>query len=144
MGRITNSLAALSVAAVLAAGSPALAAGNLAAGGDELPELKIDSTQLTFSQNEYDIETGKYYRLTISVDDGADSFGLVMPELLRNSWLDRVAVDAVNIHASAIDSFDLDGGATLEIAFVVLRPGVYDFWSPGYEKRGLKGKFVVK
>lgn len=145
MRRITGSfLAALPVAALLATAAPALAAGNLAAGGDKLPELKIDSTQLSFSQKEYDIETGKYYRLTISLDDSADTFGLVMPGLLRNSWLDRVAVDAVNIHASAIDSFDLDGGATLEIAFVVLRPGVYDFWSPGYEKRGLKGKFVVK
>ena len=144
MDRNTAHVVALAVAAVLAAGAPALAAGNLAAGGDELPALKIDSTQLKFSQNEYDIETGKYYRLTISADDGADTFGLVMPELLRNSWLDRVAVDAVSIHTSAIDSFDLDGGATFEIAFVVLRPGVYNFWSPGFEKRGLKGKFVVK
>ena len=144
MHLISKQLTVVGLLTVAISSSPVMAAGNLAAGGDKLPELKIDSTQLKFSQNEYDIETGKYYRLTISVNDGSDTFGLVMPQLLRNSWLDRVAVDAVNIHASAIDSFDLDGGATLEIAFVVLRPGVYDFWSPGYEKRGLKGKFVVK
>jgi len=144
MNLVSKSLATIALLALAVSASPVMAAGNLAAGGLELPELKIDTTTNKFSQNEYDIETGKYYRLTISVDDGADNLGLVMPELLRNSWIDRVAVDNVNIHTSAIDSFELDGTATLEIAFVVLRPGEYDFWSPGYEKRGLKGKFVVK
>ena len=61
------SLAALSFVTLL--GAPAIAAGNLAAGGDEL-ELKIDTADLKFSQNEFDLETGTYYRLTISSDGG--------------------------------------------------------------------------
>ena len=82
MHLISKQLTMVGLLTLAISSSPVMAAGNLAAGGDKLPELKIDSTQLKFSQNEYDIETGKYYRLTISVDDGSDTFGLVMPQLL--------------------------------------------------------------
>ncbi len=118
--------------------------GNLAANGVDLPDLKIDTTKLAFSQTEYDLQTGKYYRLNVTVDDGADNLSIVMPELLRNAWLEKVTIDNVQVHAPSVDSIELDGAATFQLTFVPIRPGEYDFWAPGYDKRGLKGKFVVK
>lgn len=140
MGPVAVSLAAVSFVTLL--GTPAIAAGNLAAGGDEL-ELKIDTADLKFSQNEFDLETGTYYRLTIS-SDGVDSISFVAPDLWRNAWINSVSVDSVSVEATGISAIGFDDEGSAEIAFVVLRPGVYEFWSPGYEKRGLKGKFVVK
>lgn len=145
MGRLfTTTLAALSVAALLGAAAPALAAGNMAAGGKKLPDLKIDTSTNKFSQNEYDLETGVYYRLNITADDGADDLAIVMPELFRNSWIDQIVVNKLEIKAQNPYSLEFDDGGTFNISFVVLRPGVYDFWSPGQEDKGLKGKFVVK
>lgn len=142
---ITKSLAALSLATLLGgAAVPALAAGNLAAGGVQLPDLKIDTTNNKFSQNEYDIETGKYYRLNITADDGADDLAIVMPEFFRNSWIDQIVVNKLEVKAQDLYSLEFDDAGTFNISFVVLRPGVYEFWSPGQEDKGLKGKFVVK
>ncbi|HZY51522.1 MAG TPA: hypothetical protein VFE64_17275 [Devosia sp.] len=134
------SLAALSFVTLL--GAPAIAAGNLAAGGDEL-ELKIDTADLKFSQNEFDLETGTYYRLTIS-SDGVDSISFVAPDLWRNAWINSVSVDDVSVEATGISAIGFDDEGSAEIAFVPVRPGEYEFYAPGYENRGLKGKFVVK
>lgn len=134
------SLVALSFVTLL--GAPAIAAGNLAAGGDEL-ELKIDTTDLKFSQNEFDLETGTYYRLTIS-SDGANSISFVAPDLWRNAWINGVSIDDVEVQASGITAIAFDDEGSAEIAFVPVRPGEYEFYAPGYENRGLKGKFVVK
>ena len=141
---ITTTLAALSVAAFLGAAAPALAVGNLAAGGKQLPELKINTSTNKFSQNEYDLETGVYYRLKITADEGADDLAIVMPELFRNSWIDQIVVNKLEIKVQDPYSLEFDDAGTFNISFVVLRPGEYDFWSPGQEDKGLKGKFVVK
>lgn len=143
MGRIVGtSLAALAVAAIAATGTPALAAGNLAAGGEEL-ELAINVTDLTLSQDEFDLETGTYYRLTIS-SDGGDSISFAAPELWRNAWINSVSIDDVSVEATGLSAISFDDEGSAEIAFVPVRPGEYDFYAPGYENRGLKGKFVVK
>ncbi len=142
MNHWAGSLAALSLVTLLAA--PAFAAGNLAANGVDLPELKIDTADLKFSQNEYDLETGKYYRLTIT-SDGGDELKFVAPDLWRNVWINNVAIDDTSIEPAGLQSINFGGNeSSVVVAFVPIRPGEYQFWSPGYENRGLKGKFVVK
>jgi uncharacterized cupredoxin-like copper-binding protein len=136
------SLAALSLVAVLAA-TPVLAEGNLAAKGVDLPELKIDTAELKFSQNEYDLETGKYYRLKIS-SDGGDEISFMAPQLWSNAWINSVSIDDVGVEATGLQAIAFDDEGSAEIAFVPIRPGEYEFYSPGYENKGLKGKFVVK
>ena len=144
MGLVSKSLSALALLALAASASPVVAAGNLAAAGVKLPDLVINTKTNTFSQNEYDLETGKYYRLNITADDGADDLAIVMPELFRNAWFNQIVVDDLEIKAQDIYSLEFDGAGTFNVSFVVLRPGEYEFWSPGQEDKGLKGKFVVK
>jgi hypothetical protein len=135
---------AVSLAGLLGAAAPALAAGNLAAKGTELPELKMDTSTDTFSQTEYDLETGKFYFLNISADDGADNLAFMAPEFFRNVWVDQFVVNDLEIKTQDPYSLEFDNAGTFRISFVPIRPGVYEFYSPGYEDKGFKGKFVVK
>jgi len=142
MGPIAKTLAGFAVLAAFAA-TPVLAEGNLAANGTNLPELKIDTENLAFSETEYQLETGKYYRLDIT-SDGGEEMALVFPELVRNSWINQIVVNDLEVKAGGLYSLEFDDGGTFNISFVPVRPGEYDFWVPGYENKGLKGKFIVK
>jgi hypothetical protein len=135
-------LAALMGVALLGTAVPAQAEGNLAAKGTEL-ELKIDTENLTFSQTEFDVETGQYYILHIT-SDGAEEIAVVAPELWRNSWINQVVVNDLETTPYGLYSIEFDDEGTFSIGFVPMRPGEYDIYVPGYENRGLKGKFVVK
>ncbi|HUH78031.1 MAG TPA: hypothetical protein VLZ53_11755 [Devosia sp.] len=41
-------------------------------------------------------------------------------------------------------SVEFDDAGTISVSFVPVRPGEYPFYVPGYEKRGLAGKFIVR
>jgi hypothetical protein len=134
--------AALAAAALVALSTPVLADGNLAAKGTDL-ELKIDTANLKFSQTEFDLETGKYYKLTIS-SDGNDEISVVAPELFQNSFIDGVEDDDFELHTTVINSIEFDDEGEVEISFVPIRPGEYTIYAPGFENRGLTAKVVVK
>ena len=131
---------ALGLAAMVSA--PALAEGNLASRATEL-ELNINTVDLAFSQAQFDIETGKYYILHVT-SDGAEEIQVVAPELWRNSWINQVVVNDLETTPYGLYGIEFDDEGTFSIGFVPIRPGEYDIYVPGYENRGLTGKFVVK
>mgnify|MGYP000857958450 CR=1 FL=1 len=118
------------------------AEGNLAANGTDLT-LEINTEDLTFSQTEWQLETGKYYKLDIT-SDGNEEISVVAPELWRNSWINQIVVNDLEVKAYGLYSIEFDDGGTFNITFVPIRPGEYEIYVPGYENRGLKGKFIVK
>jgi hypothetical protein len=69
---------------------------------------------------------------------------VVAPELWRNSWINQIVVNDLEVKAYGLYSVEFDDAGTFNISFVPLRPGEYDIYVPGYEDRGLKGKFIVK
>ncbi|WP_354043505.1 hypothetical protein [Devosia sp. UYZn731] len=121
---------------------PAVAEGNLAANGTDLT-LSIDTENLTFSQNEWQLETGKYYRIDIT-SDGGEEIAVVAPELWRNSWINQIVVNDLEVKAADLYSVEFDDAGTFNISFVPVRPGEYKIYVPGYETRGLTGTFIVK
>lgn len=125
---------------VLQAGA-ALAEGNIASNPVDLPELMLTG-DLTMSQTEYVLETGKYYRIDIS-SDGAEEFAWFAPELFRNSWVNQVVVNDLEVKAADIYSLEFDAAGTFTLTFVPLRPGQYDFYVDGFEQRGMLGHFMV-
>ena len=122
--------------------SPAMAEGNLAANGEDL-KLDINTIDLKFSQTEWTLETGQYYRIDIT-SDGNEEIAVVAPELWRNSWINQVVVNDLEVTPYGLYSVEFDDAGTFTIGFVPIRPGEYDIYVPGYENRGLKGKFIVK
>ena len=126
---------------LLGSGFPALAEGNLASKPVDLPDLILNS-DLTISRSEYTLETGKYYRLHIS-SDGEEEFAWMAPELFRNSWVDQIVVNDLEVKSYGTYSLEFDDAGTFVLTFVPIRPGRYDFWVDGYENRGMKGAFMV-
>jgi hypothetical protein len=129
-------------ALVLALASPALGEGNLASDATRLPDMAIDSAALTFSHSEFTLETGQYYRWRI-VHDGGEELAILAPELFRNSWLDQVIINDLEVAAYGLYSVEFDDEGTIDIWFLPVRPGVYEFWADGYKERGLAGTFTV-
>ena len=134
--------AALAGALLVAIAPVAQAEGNLASRATEL-ELNINTVDLSFSQTEFQLETGKYYILNVS-SDGEEEIAVAAPELWRNSWINQIVVNDLETTPYGLYSIEFDDAGTFSIGFVPIRPGEYDIYVPGYENRGLKGKFVVK
>jgi uncharacterized cupredoxin-like copper-binding protein len=130
------------VALILAFQSASVQAeGNLASNPVDLPELML-SGDLTMSETEYQLETGKYYRIAIS-SDGQEEFAWLAPELFRNSWVNQVVVNDLEVKAADIYSLEFDAAGTFVLTFVPIRPGQYPFYVDGYEERGMLGHFMV-
>ncbi len=136
-------LSAAALALGLAFTPPALSAGNLASRPTAL-ELTLRS-DLTMSNYEYTLETGKYYRWDITMAADGEEFAVAAPELWRNSWINEFKVGDLEIHMfGAPYQVEFDGPGLLQVWFVPIRPGDYDFYVPGHESRGMKGKFIVR
>lgn len=136
-------LAVVLAAGMGLAGGSVQAEGNLASNATRLPELMIDSAALTFSETEFQLETGKYYRWSI-VHDGGEEFQVVAPELFRNSWINQVVINDLEVAPLGLYGVEFDDEGTIDIWFVPIRPGEYEFYVPGYQERGLSGTFVVR
>ncbi len=129
------------VLALVASSCLLLAEGNLASKPVDLPDLMLGG-DLSMSQTEYVLETGKYYRINIT-SDGQEEFAWMAPELFRNSWVNQIVVNDLEVKAYGVYSLEFDAEGTFELTFVPIRPGRYDFWVDGYEGRGMLGAFVV-
>ena len=136
-------LCAMLFSALALAVTPASAEGNLAASPERLPDMQLDSDSLTITPNEFELETGRYYRWRI-VHDGGEEFAIVAPELFRNSWINQVIINDLEVTPYGLYSVEFDDEGTIDIWFVPIRPGSYDFWVDGYETRGMLGTFTVK
>lgn len=121
----------------------ATAEGNLASQPTTIV-LEIDGVSLTFSETEYELETGKYYRWEIT-SDGVEEVMIQAPDLFRNSWINQIIIDEREVHTSgAIYGIEFDDEGTVVLFFVPIRPGNYEFFAPGFEERGLSGTFIVR
>ena len=121
----------------------ALAEGNLATRATRLPDMAIDSAELSLSISQFRLETGKYYRWRI-VHDGGEEFQIMAPDLFRNSWIDQVVIEDLEVQPMGLYAIEFDDEGTIDVWFVPIRPGNFDFWIDGYENRGLAGTFEVR
>lgn len=134
---------AFATSLVVFGATAAKAEGNLASQPETL-ELSIDTRTLVFSNTEYELETGKYYIWEIT-HDGLEELMIRSPELFRNSWINQVVINDLEVHTSgAVYGLEFDDEGTLAISFVPIRPGNYEFYADGFEDRGLSGTFVVR
>jgi hypothetical protein len=130
----------VAIAALLIA-SPAIAEGNLASRPTGL-ELTLNP-DLSMSNHEYELETGKYYRWDIT-SNGGDEFLLLAPELWRNSWINQIAIGEMEVKPMGLYGLEFDDEGQIRIWFVPIRPGNYEFYIDGQKTRGMVGTFIVR
>ena len=138
-----NVIKYLSVFFVFSLATASYAEGNLASRATRLPDMAIDSAELSLSISNFQLETGKYYRWRI-VHDGGEEFQIMAPDLFRNSWIDQVVVADLEVQPMGLYAIEFDDEGTIDVWFVPIRPGDFEFWVDGYENRGLAGKFEVR
>jgi hypothetical protein len=96
-----------------------------------------------FSIREYTIDTGVYYKWRIT-SDGLEEYKLVAPGLFRESWIDQVVIEDKEVKPYGIHAVEFDDEGEIDIWFVPIRPGSYEFYVEGLKEQGFKGTFVVK
>ena len=121
----------------------AWAEGNLATRAERLPELEIKGAE-GFSVTSYEIETGKFYRWRIA-SEGRGEYKLLAPELMRNSWVEQVSIEDKEVKPlGGLYAVEFDDEGEIDIYFVPIRPGTYEFYVEGMRADGMLGSFVVK
>ena len=90
-----------------------------------------------------DMETGKAYRLEIS-SMGFKEYELEAEEFFRNIWIRSIEIDGVELDAPIINEIEFEREGEVEIKFVPIRPGEYDFEIERLQSKGMVGKFIVK
>ncbi|MEP3280005.1 MAG: hypothetical protein ABJN26_03325 [Stappiaceae bacterium] len=96
-----------------------------------------------FSIKEYTIESGTYYRWRIR-SDGREEYKLVAPELFRESWIDQVVVEDLEVKPFGLHAVEFDDAGDIDIWFIPIRPGRYTYSIVGLETQGFSGEFIVK
>ena len=130
------------VAVSLLFGDPALADGDLAKRAERLPELVLNAAN-GFSIKEYRLETGKYYRWRI-VSDGREEYRLLAPELFRNSWIDQISIEDKVVETTGLVAVEFDDDGEVDVWFLPVRPGTYEFFVENLRTQGFTGRFIVE
>ncbi len=132
---------ALSAIGALAGGGAALAKGNLASKPTEL-KLVLNG-DLSISEKEFKLETGKYYKLAIE-SKTSDEFHWMAPELFTNAWVYQVVISGIEVHNVTSPEIEFDKDGIAIIYFVPVRTGRFKFYVRGQEARGMAGLFIVE
>ena len=124
--------------------SSIFAKGDLAIRAKKL-ELKLgsDKSDYDMSQKVFELETGKAYRLEIS-SMGFKEYEFEAEEFFRNVWIRNIEVEGIEIDTSILNEIEFEREGEIEIKFVPIRPGNYDFEIEGLKSKGMFGEFIVK
>jgi hypothetical protein len=141
MRRLTTAALLLSV---MAAGEIAMAEGNLSRRPVALPTLELATGDgFGISQTEYQIETGKAYKLEIK-STGIEECAFRADDFFRNIWLRKIEVGGLEIKTAQLNELEFEAEGEAEIFFVPIKPGRYPYGCKGLEDRGLSGTFIVR
>jgi hypothetical protein len=104
--------------------------GNLAAFPPVELKLAINTTASgpVVSPVEFELMTGKYYRLTVT-SQGDPDWRLELPDLLQNSHLRVLTIAGIEVHLQGMvfRAIEFDQAGTAAFSFVPIRPGTYRF-----------------
>ncbi len=139
-------VAAAGLATLVATPSLVQAEGNLAAPPATTITLALTGAGATPSMTSIDLVTGKYYRLTLTSDGGAEAL-FTARTFFDNVWINQLVVSGIEIKMWG-DSFKgievgEQGAGEVQITFVAVRPGDYEFVIEGGPTDTV-GTFVVK
>ena len=79
------------------------------------------------------------------MSDGRGEYKLMAPELMRNSWVEQVSIEDKEVKPlGGLYAVEFDDEGEIDIYFVPIRPGTYEFYVEGMQADGMTGHFVVQ
>ena len=105
--------------------------------------LGSDKSDYDMSQKIFNMESGKAYRLEIT-SMGFKEYELEAEDFFRNIWIRSIEIDGIELDAPVINEIEFEREGEIEIKFVPIRPGEYDFEIERVQNKGMVGKFIVK
>lgn len=107
--------------------------------------LGVDNDSSKMAPTEYRLKVGQGYRWKIVASDLTE-YAFVAPEFVRNIWIRKIEVGdpEVEIKAVTFDELEFENGGEVEVFFVAVRPGTYEFGPKGLMERGMVGKIIVE
>ena len=134
----------ISLLIIFLVSSQAFAEGDLTIRSKKLVlKLGSDKSDYEMSQKIFNMETGKAYRLEIS-SMGFKEYELEAEDFFRNIWIRSVEIGGIELDAPVINEIEFEREGEIEIKFVPIRPGEYDFEVERLQSKGMVGKFIVK
>ena len=116
--------------------------GDLTRRATRLDPVLIDANT-GFSNKLYTLNTGEYYRWRFK-GDGRDEYTLIIPELFKHAWLERIVVEDVEIPVRNLSEFTLEGESEIDIYFIPIRQGSYEYFVEQLRNEGFDGEIVVQ
>lgn len=139
---------ALAVASYAQAQTPAPATPPRGKSGLLQGVIKLEQ-QITLSSGKplvekpYELEAGKYYRLTI-VADGSAELALTGSDFFRNVWINEIVIKGIEVRPLGVDSIEFDEEGEAVISFVTIRPGTFTLRIPKTTSETQQVVFNVK
>lgn len=135
----------IAAALIIATASTALAEGFLVQRTKRLPDLELGLGDAGYgvSKHEYNLETGKGYRLWLKAT-GAKECAFTAPEFFQNMWFRKIEVNKVELKVQAIYEIEFEREGSAELFFTPIKPGEYEWVCDGLEDKGMKGVISVK
>ena len=123
----------------------AVAQGDLTRRPTKLPDLVLGNEDNRFfmSQKEYNLETGKSYKLKI-ISSGQTEYALEASDFFASIYLRKVEAGNMEIKAVSLTELEFEQESEAEIYFVPIKPGKFEFELEGLEEKGMEGVFNVK
>ena len=133
------------VVILLTSVQPSYAKGNLVARCEKLDtqELGIDDAGFAVLHPLYNIETGKCYKLEIS-SSGRHEYILQGPEFFSSIYIRKLEVGKVELGINSLRSIDFDDEVSVELYFLVLKPGKYEITDRVLGDKGTRFTFNVE
>jgi uncharacterized cupredoxin-like copper-binding protein len=105
--------------------------------------LGSEENSFYMEPREYRLKVGQGYRWKIKAATDFE-YAFVAPTLFRNVWVRKVEIGDIEIKTGMIDEIEFEDVGEVEVFFVAVRPGTYEFGLRGMEARGMKGTIIVE
>ena len=112
---------------------------------ERLEPLVLGSADNNFhiAPKEYKLKVGQGYRWKIKAATDFE-YGLIAPAFFRNIWIRKVEMGPLEVKTGTLDELEFEDVGEVELFFVAIRPGTYQYSVRGAEERGMVGTIVVE
>ncbi len=120
----------------------AAAQSGLLGKSERLAPITLSAGQ-PLAEKPYELESGKYYKLTIKAD-GSQELAIEGPDFFRNIWINEIVINGIEVRPMGVSSLEFDREGEAVISFVTIRPGTFHLRIPNTTGESQRATFVVK